>query len=710
MNKKETSEGGLCQNPWASRLDLFVITGIALSAFVLALGAWLIRGNLHFNTADTYKYDMMAVSLLEHGTLGKNVTAAPGYAVFLAMLYTVFGKSNLLAASLVNLGLFAILVFLVGTIGIRLFGRLPGYLAATALAINPDFLFNAHFAITEMLFTVVFMLLVVVLIRYRGTEALRWLGAAIILSGLAVLIRKAFLLYLPGILICLLWPVRDRKAGRLVHALIFLFGFLAITGAWSYRSSHVAGRLVVITDQGYHEFSMSNNADYLRYLTQALFGKGVPPVIASWAPPDFVITDSNGERSPSGFRFVFQYPLDWIQLYLLKLYYHLQFFNLTNLHYFIGPAIISGLYWLGAWALALLFLVRGHIGETGFVCAVLVATNFLVHPLLNIEPYFRFRLPVEPFIVLLSAGGVSVLYHAFPNFRLAAMSARDHDTAPGHENGSSSAARHVSGDQSRWVTAEKTAREFYEDGGWEPDESGTTLDARLWEDLRPCAAEYVAACRRKLLDYLPKTGRLLLDAASGPIQYPEYIEYSDGFSRRVCLDISLKALRQARAKLGPRGMYVCAGMPGLPFSDNQFDVVISLHTTYHIEQHKQEAAVRELIRVVKPGSTIIIVYANPDRLSLRVKRWLRPNRNPTSRRLLYYHAYPLGWWRRFADQSSVRIVPWRTLVAQESRIIPGKRFARLVLRCVLMSENWLPGLATRFGAYPMIILTKVQKG
>jgi len=218
----------------------------------------------------------------------------------------------------------------------------------------------------------------------------------------------------------------------------------------------------------------------------------------------------------------------------------------------------------------------------------------------------------------------------------------------------------------------------------------------------------VAACRKKLLDHVPKTGTLFLDAASGPIQYPEYLEYSDGFSRRVCLDISLKALTQAREKLGPRGMYVCASMPDLPFSDNQFDAVISLHTIYHIEQHQQEAAVRELIRVAKPGKAIIIVYANPDRLSLRVKRWIRSNRNPMSHCLLYYHAYPLSWWRRFADQSSVMLMPWRTLVAQESRIIPGQRFARFVLRLALMGENLLPGLATRLGAYPMIILTKVQ--
>jgi len=394
-----------------TRQNLLVLTIIALFAFVLALGPWFLR-NPHVNPADSYKYDSMAVSLLEHGTLGTNVTSSPGYAVFLAILYAILGKSNLIVASFVNLGLFAGLVFLVGAIGIRLFGSLPGYLGAILLAVNPDFLFTAHFVVTEMLFSVIFLLVGVVLVRYRRTRSFQSLVAAIILSGLAALVRKAFLLYLPGIAICLLWPLREGKTRNPFHALIFLFGLLLIIGPWSCRSSYVAGRPVIITDQGSHELSMSNNADYLRYLKQALFGKGVPPVIRSWAPSEFIITDENGERTASGLQFVLQYPVDWIQLYLLKLYYHLQFYNLTNLHYSIKLAIISGLYWLVVWAFALLFLVRGPIGGAGFVFAVLTGTNFLIHPLLNIEPYFRFRLPVEPFIILLSAGGVSMLSHA----------------------------------------------------------------------------------------------------------------------------------------------------------------------------------------------------------------------------------------------------------------------------------------------------------
>src|ERR687889_1629479 len=111
---------------------------------------------------------------------------------------------------------------------------------------------------------------------------------------------------------------------------------------------------------------------------------------------------------------------------------------------------------------------------------------------------------------------------------------------------------------------EDEVRNFYEEGGWDVDEAGIYHDAALFEDLRPCAVAYVSASRRKLLAYLPETGDVLLDAASGPIQFPEYLQYSLGFCKPVCVDVSQKALSQAAEKLGSHGEYVNASILELP--------------------------------------------------------------------------------------------------------------------------------------------------
>jgi SAM-dependent methyltransferase len=262
------------------------------------------------------------------------------------------------------------------------------------------------------------------------------------------------------------------------------------------------------------------------------------------------------------------------------------------------------------------------------------------------------------------------------------------------------------------MAIEDQVRDFYDNEGWQADPAADAVyaDAQLWEDLRSCAAEYVSACRRKVLDHLPSSGERILDAGSGPIQYPEYLEYSAGFEKRVCVDLSQRALAEAQTKLGDRGDYVNASLLELPFPADHFDAAVSLHTIYHIERDRQETAVRELIRVVKPGARAVVVYANPDRLAARLKRVARRSRDPGAGPI-YFFAHPLSWWERFAGEADVEIVPWRTLNANESRtLIPDNALGAGVFRAVLGFERAVPGLATWAGCYPMIILTKRGPG
>jgi SAM-dependent methyltransferase len=263
------------------------------------------------------------------------------------------------------------------------------------------------------------------------------------------------------------------------------------------------------------------------------------------------------------------------------------------------------------------------------------------------------------------------------------------------------------------MAIEDQVRDFYDDRGWQAgtaDGEDVYADAQLWEDLRPCAVAYVSACRRKVLDHLPLGGERILDAGSGPIQYPEYLEYSSGFAKRVCVDLSQRALDEARTKLGDRGDYVRASLLDLPFRDDHFDAAVSLHTIYHIEQDRQEDAVRQLVRVLRPGAGAAIVYANPDRLAARVKGLLR-RRPSADAGPIYFFAHPLSWWQRFSDEAEVEIVPWRSLNANESRkLIPDNALGAGIFRTVLAFEGAFPRAATSFGCYPMIVLTKHDRG
>jgi hypothetical protein len=92
---------------------------------------------------------------------------------------------------------------------------------------------------------------------------------------------------------------------------------------------------------------------------------------------------------------------------------------------------------------------------------------------------------------------------------------------------------------------EDKVSKYYNTLGWKTN-GEITEDAKRCEDLREYAKEYVAKCRLRLIRYIPNSGENLLDMASGPIQYKEYLEYSRNFKKRYCVDLSLVALESAK--------------------------------------------------------------------------------------------------------------------------------------------------------------------
>lgn len=253
-------------------------------------------------------------------------------------------------------------------------------------------------------------------------------------------------------------------------------------------------------------------------------------------------------------------------------------------------------------------------------------------------------------------------------------------------------------------TAEAIVAKFYDGEGWQVDD-GVTTDARKYEDLRPIAADYVSKCRLRVLRHIPAGGHAILDMASGPIQFPEYLEYSRNFAERHCVDLSANALAQAEAKIGLHGVYHHGSFFDLPFEDNYFDCAISLHTIYHIDADRQEDAVRKLVRITKPGKPVVIVYSTPNPLIGAVKSML--GRRPKEPPELYFHPHPNAWWRRFEDVAEVRLYPWRSFGAEAQRaLIPDNALGRWMFRALFALEDRFPRFFVNRFQYPMIVLTK----
>ena len=153
---------------------------------------------------------------------------------------------------------------------------------------------------------------------------------------------------------------------------------------------------------------------------------------------------------------------------------------------------------------------------------------------------------------------------------------------------------------------QKRVRKFYDEIGWQKVENNLYQNAQ-YEDLRPVSCEYIHRCHLRVNRYLKSTGKFMLDAGSGPLQYPEYLTYSAGYEYRVCLDISFIALLDARERLKSHGLYVMADVTNLPFPMDLFDGTVSLHTLHHLTIDDQVNAHYEIYRTLSPGACGVIV-------------------------------------------------------------------------------------------------------
>jgi SAM-dependent methyltransferase len=280
-------------------------------------------------------------------------------------------------------------------------------------------------------------------------------------------------------------------------------------------------------------------------------------------------------------------------------------------------------------------------------------------------------------------------------------------------------------------------RRFYDSVGWQRVGPGVFQNAR-YEDLRPVSQEYIRRCRRRVLRHLRPSGRYLLDGGCGPIQYPEYVEYSAGYRFRICADISARALREARERIGPHGLYVVADIAHLPVAADLADGVVSMHTLHHLSPGEQREAFAELTRVLRPGANAVVVYGwgagAPievwTRLPIRIAsffvrlyarlrgrggRTLRAERGeagPSSQRTLTFkHGY--AWFMENIGRlpGRVEVLTWRSVGTNFLRaFFHEPLLGRWWLRLLFWLEERAPHWFGRHGQYPLIVIRKNPGG
>ena len=270
-------------------------------------------------------------------------------------------------------------------------------------------------------------------------------------------------------------------------------------------------------------------------------------------------------------------------------------------------------------------------------------------------------------------------------------------------------------------------RKFYDQVGWQLEADGLYQNAH-YEDLRPVSAEYIHRCHERVGRHLKTSGKYLLDAGSGPVQYEEYMEYLRDYKYRVCADISIVALIEARKKLGEKGLYVVSDIANLPFKREVFEGVMSMHTIHHLPWEDHVQAYQELYRVLASNSTGVVVngWTDPaligwlDRLVKLVNRTRRKlGKNSASikknkhddhekEKGTFVKKYNAAWLKaELIGKVPIDILVWRSASVRFLRTFIHQKLAgKQLLRWLFALEEKYPRYFGENGQYPLIVIIK----
>lgn len=244
---------------------LLVIAGLAL---VLRVGnaLWLAGTPAHFLLEDAQMYWGAAETLRATGTLGQVggdgvsipiTDRVPGYILFVAAVQAVAG-AHPLAVALVQAGLDTATCVLIALLGGMLtpgLGRLGGLLAA----VWPNLIIHSGVVLTETLFLLLFTTMLLFCARFLARARLVDAAAAALLCGLALMVRPV-VQFLPAALAVaapavIAWHARRHRPGgrpwrRLVAAPLLVVGLGLLPASPLIGHNLATHGTVSLTDQG----------------------------------------------------------------------------------------------------------------------------------------------------------------------------------------------------------------------------------------------------------------------------------------------------------------------------------------------------------------------------------------------------------------------------------------------------------------------------
>jgi ubiquinone/menaquinone biosynthesis C-methylase UbiE len=204
---------------------------------------------------------------------------------------------------------------------------------------------------------------------------------------------------------------------------------------------------------------------------------------------------------------------------------------------------------------------------------------------------------------------------------------------------------------------------------------------RFWEWFTFLCNGGEKRSRDKVLRHLPKQANLkLLDVAIGDGVYLDWLP-SDWSV--VGIDVSTSQLEACRKRAGGRDLKLILGeAEDLPVQDGRFDAALSIGGFNYFND--PEKALREMVRAVKPGGTIVVSDELPN---LTDRMLFRKIGLPGVDRWIISKLFKLG------DPFTDMVEKYRTLDVEAiaDSVLPGCRYERIWMGVGYVLVGRVPG-------------------
>jgi 4-amino-4-deoxy-L-arabinose transferase-like glycosyltransferase len=229
----------VCDNRYRFMLFIFCLAFLLRLAFVCMLG----KDRFYFS--DARHYDAAAISLIDGEGFDVKYTRAPFYPIVMAGIYYVFGHS-FLVMRLFQSVLGALLCLLIFEIGTRVFNSRIGVISALAAIFFPHFVFISGLLYPTIVFSILIALTVLFLLKADMSWGMRNSILAGELAGLATLTEASMIFFLPFLAIWILAQTKVQWTKRLLFLSVLLATMLLIMSPWLLRGYKIYGRFTLV--------------------------------------------------------------------------------------------------------------------------------------------------------------------------------------------------------------------------------------------------------------------------------------------------------------------------------------------------------------------------------------------------------------------------------------------------------------------------------